>query len=66
MSHLEPMDLSDPKLRARAVAVARGDAPFDVLISGGQLLDVVTGLIRDADIGLVGPLIASVHAPQSR
>ncbi|WP_112944411.1 adenine deaminase [Rhizobium sp.] len=66
MSQLEPMDLSDPKLRARAVAAARGDAPFDVLISGGQLLDVVTGLIRDADIGLVGPLIASVHAPQSR
>jgi adenine deaminase len=60
------MDLSDPELRARAVAAARGDAPFDVLISGGQLLDVVTGLIRDADIGLVGPLIASVHAPQSR
>ncbi len=66
MNTLEPMDLSDPKLRARAVAAARGDAPFDVLISGGQLLDVVTGLIRDADIGLVGPLIASVHAPQSR
>ncbi|MBO9197041.1 adenine deaminase [Rhizobium sp. 16-449-1b] len=66
MSQLEPMDLSDPKLRARAVAAARGDAPFDVLITGGQLLDVVTGLIRDADIGLVGPLIASVHAPQTR
>lgn len=65
MSQLEPMDLSDPKLRARAVAAARGDAPFDVLITGGQLLDVVTGLIRDADIGLVGPLIASVHAPGS-
>lgn len=66
MSHLEPMDLSDPKLRARAVAAARGDAPFDVLITGGQLLDVVTGLIHDADIGLIGPLIASVHEPQSR
>ncbi len=66
MSHLEPMDLSDPKLRARAVAAARGDAPFDVLITGGQLLDVVTGLIHDADVGLVGPLIASVHAPHSR
>ncbi|MBB3967360.1 adenine deaminase [Rhizobium metallidurans] len=66
MSQLEPMDLSDPRLRARAVAAARGDAPFDVLISGGQLLDVVTGLIRGADIGLVGPLIASVHAPLSR
>jgi adenine deaminase len=66
MSSREPMDLNDPDLRARAVAAARGDAPFDVLISGGQLLDVVTGLIRDADIGLVGPLIASVHAPATR
>jgi adenine deaminase len=66
MSPREPMDLNAPDLRARAVAAARGDAPFDVLISGGQLLDVVTGLIREADIGLVGPLIASVHAPASR
>ncbi|ANM05739.1 adenine deaminase 2 [Rhizobium phaseoli] len=65
-SRHEPADLSDPALRARAVAAARGDAPFDVLISGGRLLDAVTGLIRDADIGLVGALIASVHAPASR
>ncbi|MDU0363789.1 adenine deaminase C-terminal domain-containing protein [Rhizobium sp. 25PS6] len=62
----EPADLSDPALRARAVAAARGDAPFDVLITGGRLLDAVTGLIREADIGLVGALIASVHAPASR
>ncbi|RUM09122.1 adenine deaminase [Rhizobium chutanense] len=62
----EPADLNDPALRARAVAAARGDAPFDVLMTGGRLLDVVTGLIRDADIGLVGALIASVHAPASR
>ncbi|MEB3045249.1 adenine deaminase [Rhizobium mulingense] len=62
----EPADLNDPALRARAVAAARGDAAFDVLITGGRLLDAVTGLIRDADIGLVGALIASVHAPASR
>ncbi|MDC9811806.1 MULTISPECIES: adenine deaminase [Rhizobium] len=62
----EPADLNDPALRARAVAAARGDAPFDVLITGGRLLDAVTGLIRDADIGLAGALIASVHAPASR
>jgi len=62
----EPADLNDPQLRARAVAAARGDLPFDVLISGGKLLDAVTGLIREADIGLTGPLIASVHAPGSR
>ncbi|MBY5813240.1 adenine deaminase [Rhizobium leguminosarum] len=62
----EPADLNDPTLRARSVAAARGDAPFDVLITGGRLLDAVTGLIREADIGLVGALIASVHAPASR
>ncbi len=66
MNAQEPMDLNDPALRARAVAAARGDAPFDVLIKGGQILDVVTGLLRGGDIGLVGPLIASVHSPSSR
>ncbi|TCU05572.1 adenine deaminase [Rhizobium sullae] len=62
----EPADINDPSLRARAVAAARGAAPFDVLIAGGKLLDVVTSRFRDADIGLVGALIASVHAPGSR
>ncbi|NKK82579.1 adenine deaminase [Rhizobium leguminosarum] len=62
----EPADLNDPALRARAVAAARGDAPFDMLITGGRLLDAVTGLIRQADIGLVGALISSVHTPARR
>ncbi|NTI27074.1 adenine deaminase [Rhizobium rhizogenes] len=63
---LEPGDLNAPELRARAVAAARGDAPFDLLIAGGRLVDMVTSQIRAADIGVVGPLIASVHAPGSR
>jgi adenine deaminase len=62
----EPVDLNDDALRARAVAAARGDAAFDVLITGGTLVDVVTGELRAADIGIVGPLIASVHEPASR
>ena len=33
----EPADLNDDTLRARAVAAARGDQPFDVLITGGTL-----------------------------
>lgn len=65
-SRHEPADLNEPALRARAVAAARGDSPFDTLITGGHVLDAVTGLIREADIGLVGALIASVHAPASR
>ncbi|MGP4692517.1 adenine deaminase [Agrobacterium cavarae] len=58
--------MNDAALRTRAVAAARGDAPFGVLISGGSLVDVVTGELRPADIGLVGPLIASVHPAGSR
>lgn len=62
----EPADLNEPALRARAVAAARGDRAFDVLVTGGRILDAITGLVREADIGLVGALIASVHAPASR
>lgn len=62
----EPMDLMDPALRARAVAAARGGAAFDMLITGGVVVDMVTGEQRAVDVGLVGPLIASVHAPGTR
>lgn len=62
----EPFDLADPALRLRAVAAARGDSPFDLLVKGGALVDMVTGERRAADIGIVGPLIASVHAPGTR
>ncbi len=62
----QPRDLMVATLRSRAVAAARGAEPFDVLISGGTLVDVVTGELRPADIGLVGPLIASVHEPGAR
>ncbi len=58
----EPADLNDGDLRTRAVAAARGDAPFDRLIINGTLVDMVTGELRAADIGIIGPLIASVHA----
>lgn len=63
---IEPLDLADANLRLRAVAAARGRAPFDTLIVNGILVDMVTGEHRRADIGLVGPLIASVHAPDTR
>jgi adenine deaminase len=59
-------DLNDPALRDRAVAAARGDAPFDILIEGGQIACPLTHRIRRADVGIVGPLIASVHAPAPR
>ena len=62
----EPDDLAEPALRRRAVAAAHGDAPFDVLIAGGTLVDMTTGELRAADVGIVGPLIASVHAREKR
>ncbi|MBT0957043.1 adenine deaminase [Alphaproteobacteria bacterium KMM 3653] len=55
--------LTDPELRAEAVRAARGLRPFDLLLRGGRMLDLVTGRERMVDIGVVGPLIASVHAP---
>ena len=58
-------DLNAPGLRQRAVQAARGLTPFDVLLTGGTVVDVATGELRVADVGLVGPLIASVHAPDA-
>ncbi len=59
-------DLNDAGLRDRAVLAATGTAAFDVLIVGGTVADMATGELRPADIGLVGPLIASVHPPGTR
>lgn len=62
----EPQDLNDANLRDRAVTAARGDAPFDLLVTGAILADVVTGELRAADVGITGALIASVHEPGAR
>jgi adenine deaminase len=56
-------NLNDPALRAEAVKAARGVRPFDLLIRNAMMLDMVTARERPVDIGLVGPLIASVHTP---
>ncbi|MHB2167683.1 adenine deaminase [Alsobacter sp. R-9] len=53
-------------LRRRAVDAAMGRAPFDVLITGGTVVDVATCELRDADVGLVGPIVASVHPRGAR
>src|SRR5204862_22927 len=50
----------------RAVAAARGDEPFDVLLTGGTLVDVGCGELRPADVGIVGPLVASLHERGAR
>src|SRR6266404_2317514 len=56
----------DSTTRARAIAAAQGQAAFDTLLTGGVLVDVATSELRPADIGIVGPMIASVHAPSTR
>ncbi|WP_159997638.1 adenine deaminase [Roseomonas sp. 18066] len=53
--------LNDRDLRDRAVRAAQGLLPFDLLLTGGRIADMATGELREADLGCVGPLIASVH-----
>ena len=42
------------------MAVARGDAAADLLVTGGRVLDVFTGSVVEADVAVVDGLIASV------
>lgn len=56
----------DSATRGRAVAAALGREPFDLLLVGGTIVDVATGELRPADVGIVGPLIASVHETGTR
>src|SRR5882724_12262247 len=58
----EAIDLST---RLRAIAAAQGKAPFDLILAGGRIVDVATLELRDADVGIVGAMIASVH-PRGR
>lgn len=59
-------DPVDPALRGRAVAAAQGREPFDLLFTGGTVVDVGCGELRPADVGIIGSLIASVHDPGAR
>lgn len=52
--------------RRRAVQAARGEMPFDMLLTHTRIVDMATGEIRDADVGIVDGLIASVHPRGSR
>lgn len=52
--------------RRRAVQAAKGEIPFDLLLTHANIIDMVTGEIRPADIGITEGLIASVHPTGSR
>jgi adenine deaminase len=60
------IDAVEPAIRTRAVAAAQGREPFDLLLVGGTVVDVGCGELRLADVGIVGPMVASVHAPGAR
>jgi adenine deaminase len=45
---------------ARLIKVARGDAPADLVIKGGQIVNVFTNEIYPADVALCGEQIAGV------
>src|ERR1700688_1852727 len=55
------IDPVEPAVRARAVAAAQGREPFDLVLAGGTVVDVGCGELRPADVGIVGPIVASVH-----
>lgn len=57
---LEPIPF---EIRVGAIRAAQGREPFDLLLRGARIADLATMEIREADIGIVGPMIASVHAP---
>ena len=42
------------------MAVARGDAAADLLLTGGRVVDVFTGSVVEADVAVIGGTIASV------
>jgi adenine deaminase len=44
----------------RLLAVARGDAAADLLLTGGRVVDVFTGTVIEADVAVADGLIASV------
>lgn len=48
----------------RLLAVARGDAPADLLLAGGRVANVLTGELLRADVAVVDGLIASVGPPR--
>ncbi len=55
------MRKAPPKLE-ELIAVARGDAPADTVLRGGQMFDVVTGALIDGDVAIFQGLIAGIGA----
>ncbi|HMA38201.1 MAG TPA: adenine deaminase [Chloroflexia bacterium] len=48
---------------ARRIRVARGDEPADLVLAGGQVVNVLSAEIYPADVAIVDGMIAGVGAP---
>ena len=46
----------DLQTRVKTIAAAQGKEPFDLLLTGGRVVDVATLELREADIGIVGAM----------
>lgn len=44
----------------RRIAIARGDAPADIVLRGGQVLDLITGTMMPGDVAVAGDRIAGI------
>lgn len=45
---------------AHRLAVARGDEPADLVLTGGRVLSVFTGELLEADIAIAGEHVAAI------
>ncbi|QBJ08634.1 adenine deaminase [Rahnella aquatilis] len=54
--------ITSQPLRQQAINAALGNIPFDRLLINARVIDMVTGEIREADVGITGNMIASVHS----
>jgi adenine deaminase len=48
--------------RETLIATARGEVPADLVLAGGQVLDLVTGALIDGDVAIAGDRIAGIGA----
>ena len=61
-----PPETGEMDALARRVAVARGDEPADLVLTGGRVLSVFTGELLDADVAISGERIAGIGSYRGR
>src|SRR5438552_1000604 len=62
---IKSFDMSAEQLRA-LLAVARGDMPADLVMTGGRLVNVLSGEIYPAEVAVLGDRVAGVSAEIGR